>query len=185
MQRIFTGKFLSLVYIGDLDEGLIWERDKKPDLWVHYIDDIFMIWWHTPGHLDMLLQELNTRQEKIKFIAKVNTQHCNFLDLTMYKSPTFLTTGLLSTKIYYKPINTFSFLLGSSHIPKYVIRCIAISEMTRMLKNTKSTSLYRLYSNKVNNLDGGSILKTSLKSSVKQPTTGGHCPSMKQRGGHT
>ena len=57
------------IYVGDLEEAFIGERDKKPDLWVHYIDDVFMISLHTHEELDIFLQVLNMRQEKIKFTA--------------------------------------------------------------------------------------------------------------------
>ena len=140
---------LATIYIGDLEETFIEGRDIKPDLWVRYIDDVFMIWSHTRGELDTFLRELNTRRERIKFTAEVQTQSCNFLDLTIYKSPTFLSTDLLSTKIYYKPTNTFSFPLGSSYIPKYVHKSIAIGEMTRLLRATESPALYRRYQNKL------------------------------------
>ena len=35
---------LAAIYIGDIEEAFIGERIKKPDLWVRYIDDVFMIW---------------------------------------------------------------------------------------------------------------------------------------------
>ena len=140
---------LATIYVSDLEEAFIGERDRKPDLWVRYIDDVFMIWSHTREELDVFLQELNTRQERIRFTAEVQTQSCNFLDLTIYKSPNFLKTGLLSTKIYYKPTNTFSYPLGSSHIPKHVHKSIAVGEMTRLLRATESPALYDRYQKKL------------------------------------
>ena len=133
---------LATIYIADLVESFIRESNKKTDLWLHYIDDIFMICSYTPEDLDLFLQELNIRQEKIKNTAEISTQHCNFLDLTIYKSPTFLNTGLLSTKICYKPSNTFSFPLGSSHILKSILRGIAIGEMTTKWPTTRDYYLY-------------------------------------------
>ena len=140
---------LATIYVSDLEEAFIGERSEKPDLWVRYIDDVFMLWSQTREELDVFLQELNTRQEKIKFTAEVQTQSCNFLDLTIYKSPTFLKTGLLSTKIYYKPTNSFSYPLGSSHIPKHVHKSIAVGEMTRLLRATESPALYKRYQKKL------------------------------------
>ena len=52
---------LATIYIGDLEEAFIGERDKKPDLWVCYIDDIFMLWSHTRKELDAFLLEPNRR----------------------------------------------------------------------------------------------------------------------------
>ena len=74
---------------------------------------------------------------------------CNFLDLTVYKSPSFKNTGLLSTKIYYKPTNTFSFPLSTSYIPTHIHKGIAIGEMMRVICNTTSPALCEKYIRKL------------------------------------
>ena len=124
------------------------DRLLQPHMW-GYIDDVFMIWPHSISEFDSFLKELNTRQERIRFMAEINTQACNFLDLTIYKSPTFLSTRLLSTKMYYKSTNNFAFPLGSSYMPTQRHRSIAISEITRLLKNTDDPSLFWYYQNKL------------------------------------
>ena len=136
---------LATIYIGDLEEKFIQERQDKPMLWVRYIDDVFMIWTHTREKLDHFLKDLNKQKEKIKFTAEVMTQSRNFLDLTIYKSPTFLSTGFLSTKIYYKPTNTFSYPLGTSYMPRHTLKSVAVGEATRLLRNTKSPASYKHY----------------------------------------
>ena len=73
-----------LIYVDDLAEAFIKERDKKPLQWVWYIDDVFMIWSHTNGELDTFLQELNTRQEKIKFTEEVETK-ATFTRMSAYR----------------------------------------------------------------------------------------------------
>ena len=75
--------------VSDLEEAFIVERKRKPDLWVCYIDDVFMIWSHTCEELDVFLQELNTRQEKIRFTAGVQMQSCNFFRPYGIQIPTF------------------------------------------------------------------------------------------------
>ena len=96
----------------DLEESFINSRSLKPDLWVRYIDDVFMIWPHPLGEFEIFLEDLNKTRERIRFTAEVNFHSCNFLDLTIYKSPQFLDTGLWSTEIYYKTTSTFCFPLG-------------------------------------------------------------------------
>ena len=76
------------------------------------------------------------------------TQLCNFLDLTIFKSPTFLSTGKLSTTIYFKPTNTFSYPLGSSFMPKHIRKGIAMGKATRLLRNTESPALYKILQEK-------------------------------------
>ena len=108
---------LASIYIGNLEESFLDSQSKKLILWRRYIDDVFMIWPHSPEELQTFLTSLNKVQENIKFTADIASQSCNFLDLTIYKSPTFLSTGILSTKIYYKPTNSIAFALGSSNMP--------------------------------------------------------------------
>ena len=140
---------LASIYIGDLEESFLSSCKLQPTLWVRYIDDVFMVWPHALEEFDKFLKDLNSVRERIRFTAEVNTQSCNFLDLTIYKGPEFLSTGRLSTKIYYKPTNTFSFPLGSSHMPTQFHRSIAIWEMTHLLRNTDNPALYRHYQNKL------------------------------------
>ena len=100
-----------------------------------------MIWTLTREKLNHFLCDLNKQKEKIKFTAVIMTQSCNFQDLTIHKSPTLLSTGILS----YKPTNTFSYPLGSSFMPKHTLKGIAIGEATRLLRNTESPALYKYY----------------------------------------
>ena len=115
----------------------------KPDIWVQYIDDVFMVWSHPLTEFHMFLEDLNKRHNRIRFTAEISTQSCNFLDLTIYKSPTFLSTNRLSTKIVYKHASAFSFPLGSSDMPYHIHKSIAIGELTRLLRNTENLSLFR------------------------------------------
>lgn len=142
---------LATIYIGDIEEAYIQTRDKKPLLWVRYIDDIFTIWTHSLHDFEEFLEELNQVHPKIHFTAKTSSYSCDFLDLTIYKSPTFVDTGILSTKIYYKPSNTFSFPLGSSYMSHSIHKGIAIGELTRLIRNTTSPVLFEYYKRKLIN----------------------------------
>ena len=80
---------------------------------------------------------------------EVSFDSCNFLDLTIYKTQEFLSTGLLSSIIDQKPTNTISFLLGDPYMPTKIHRSIAIGEVTRLVRNTENPSIYRYYRNKL------------------------------------
>ena len=97
----------------------------------------------------MFLADLNQIQPRIRFTAEISSLSCNFLDLTIYKPPDFESTGLLATKIYYKPTNTFSFPLGTSYMPKTIHKSIAIGEMTRLLRNTSSPTIFMAHKKKL------------------------------------
>ena len=140
---------LATIYVGELEEKFLSQHPKQPTLWKRFIDDVFMVWPHTLEELHEFLRGLNGMQKKIKFTAEISTHSCDFLDLTIYKSPTFYATGKLSTKIFYKPTNSFSYPLGSSCMPTSIHKGIAIGEMTRLIRNTTSPTLRRHYSRKL------------------------------------
>ena len=140
---------LATIYIGQMEENFLSGRNFGPEIWLRYIDDIFLVWSYPLEAFHAFLTEINSIHERIKFTAEISQHTCNFLDLTIYKSPSFEKTGLLSTRIYYKPTNTFSFPLNTSYIPAHVHKGIAIGEMTRVIRNTTSPTICRKYSRKL------------------------------------
>ena len=131
--------------MGHLEETFLENRANKPELWLRYIDNIFLIWDHPLTEFHTFLTEINSLQERVRFTAEISTESCNFLDLTIYKSPSFQETGILSAKIYYKPTNTFSYPLGSSDIPTHIPKGVAIGEIMRVIRNTISPELTKEY----------------------------------------
>ena len=105
----------------------------------------FLIWAHSLEDFHAFLADLNKQRDRIRFTAEISTHSCNFLDITIHKSPSFQQTGIFSTKMYYKPTNTFSFPLGSKYMPTHIHKGIAIGEMTRVIQNITSPSLCNLY----------------------------------------
>ena len=98
------------IYIGQLEKTFLASRAIKLALWVRYINDVFAVWPHPLNEFDKFLAELNNMRDRINFTAELAHQSCNYLiTIFGYKSPSFQETGLLSTTIYYKPTNTFSF----------------------------------------------------------------------------
>ena len=90
---------LATIHIGNLEEDYIQTRQQKLLLWVRYIVDFLIIWTHSFVEFEEFLEGLNQVHPKIHFTAKISLQACDFLDLTIYKSPDFINTGILSTKI--------------------------------------------------------------------------------------
>ena len=140
---------LATIYIGQLEEDFLERTRKQAKLWVRYVDDVFMIWPYSLEDFHVFLDELNKQRDRITFKAETSTHMCNFLDITIYKSPFFHETGTLSTKIYYKPTNVLSFPLGSSYMPTHIDKGIAIREMTRIIRNTTSPSVCNIFKKKL------------------------------------
>ena len=45
----------AIIFMGDLEEKLLKDCDKKPLAWWRYIDDIFMLWQHSEKELEKFL----------------------------------------------------------------------------------------------------------------------------------
>ena len=57
--------------------------DKKPLLWLRFIDDIFMIWIHGLDELQKCIKYLNAIHPKIKFTYEHSEKSIDFLDTTV------------------------------------------------------------------------------------------------------
>ena len=134
---------LATIYIGQIEETFLSGRSLKPDIWLRYINDIFMGWAHSLSAFRTFLAEINSVQERINFTAEISQHACNFLDFTIYKLPSFEETALLSTRIYYTPTNTFSFPHNAGYILAHIHKGIAIGAMTRVIHNTTSLIVCR------------------------------------------
>ena len=59
----------AILFMGDLEEKIFKDCDKKPLTWWRYIDDIFMLWRHGEKELEKFLEFLNCYLPTIKFTA--------------------------------------------------------------------------------------------------------------------
>ena len=53
------GPALATMYIGDLEESFIESRKLKAELWVRYIDDVFLVWMHALSEFETFLEDFN------------------------------------------------------------------------------------------------------------------------------
>ena len=70
--KIWTEKYLPLI-------------KGKVDLYLRYIDDIFLIWKGTEEELKNLFNEINKKHRSIKFSQKYSRSKIEFLDVLVYK----------------------------------------------------------------------------------------------------
>ena len=82
----------AVIFMGDLEEKLFKDYDKKPLAWWRYIDDIFMLWEHGEEELEKLLEVLNCYHPAIKFTASYSREETNFLDVSVKKKNNQLIT---------------------------------------------------------------------------------------------
>lgn len=103
------------LFMGKFEETYIYPRIKKLcQLYLRYIDDIFVIWKGTKKEFQNFVKELNRCHPTIKFDFEICETEVNFLDTTVYKD----TNDKLRTKLYKKPTDRQNYLhLKSEHSP--------------------------------------------------------------------
>ena len=70
------------LFMGSLEEDFLNLEDSKPDLWLRFIDDIFLLW--TQGHDSLLfIESLNSRYP-VRFTWTIFPSHVNFLDIEIF-----------------------------------------------------------------------------------------------------
>ena len=84
--------------------------DKKPLLWLRFIDDIFMIWTHGLDELQKFITYLNSIHPKIKFTHEHSEHSIDFLDTTVKID----SARKLYTTLFEKPTDTHLYLHHTS-----------------------------------------------------------------------
>lgn len=114
-----------------------WEKealdkcDKKPLLYLRYLDDIFIIWTHTEEDFKSFFKTLNEHSESIKLKSTVSHSSIDFLDVTVFKGSRFEKDSILDTKVYFKPTDTHQLLHKLSFHPKHTFSGIVKSQFLR------------------------------------------------------
>ena len=104
--------------MGDLEEKLLKDCDKKPFAWWRYIDDIVMLWQHGEKELEKFLEFLHCYHPTIKRTSNYSREQINFLDVSARKK-----NNQLVTDLYIKPADAHQYLHASSfHVKKSIVR---------------------------------------------------------------
>ena len=116
----------AIIFLGDLEEKLLKDCDKKQLTCWQCIDDIFMLWQHGEKELKKFLEFLNSYHPTIKFITN-HLRETNFLDVSVRKKGNQLVTDL-----YIKPTDTHLFLHASSYHVYHSKKSIPSSHALRL-----------------------------------------------------
>ena len=117
----------AILFLAELEEAFLAKCKYKPEVWLRYIDDIFMIWTHGEEKLKEFLAELNSFHDTIKFTAESSKDTVNFLDVKVS-----LKNGIFSTDLYVKPTDTHQFLHPASCHPFHCKKAIPFSQALRL-----------------------------------------------------
>src|SRR5262249_37197834 len=99
--------------------------DKKPAMWLRYVDDVYCQWQHGKEALQDFLKHLNAVHPNIRFTREMEqNDHLPFLDVDIARVDDKLVTG-----VYYKPTHTGRYLDFASNHPRKtkagIVKCLA------------------------------------------------------------
>ena len=85
--------------------------EKKPKVWLRYVDDVFVIWNHGKSSLQSFLGHLNNQHRNIKFtLEEEKDRKIPFLDVLVERSQ-----SKLYTSVHRKETHTNRYINFNSH----------------------------------------------------------------------
>ena len=111
----------------DVESKFLETQSLQPLIWFRYIDDVFFIWTHGGGKLQLFLTDLNNYNPHIKFTYVFNKEHVSFLDLKVS-----VCDGKLTKDLHVKPTDRHQYLHYTSAHPNHTKRSIVYSQTLRL-----------------------------------------------------
>ena len=125
---------LATLYLAHIEEEFLRGHSQRPLVWFRYIDDIFAVWSYDRPAFDLFLADLNALRPRLRFTATISATEVVFLDLVVYKGPSFVASGRLDSRLYRKPTMHMAYVRGQSYHPPHTVRGIAIGVTLRALR---------------------------------------------------
>lgn len=131
------------IFMAYWEESALTSATKKPYAYYRFLDDIWGVWAYSKEDFVTFTDHLNTHQKSIKIKYTFDPKEVNFLDVVSYKGPTFLETGSLDFRVYFKETDTHSLLHKRSFHPKHTFKGIIKSQLLRFKRIcTQPSSFY-------------------------------------------
>ena len=92
------GRNYACTYMGEWENELLNNSEKKPIIFLRYIDDIWGIWQHGESELKKFHKKANEINENIKVELRSSTKEIEFLDLLLKIENKKLITDLFEKK---------------------------------------------------------------------------------------
>ena len=140
------------IFLALWETGALSKSPLQPDIYLRFLDDIFLVWSHSEEEFWTFFDTLNNHHPTIKLKATIHKESVDFLDVTIFKGARFSAEGQLDTKVYFKPTDTHELLHKVSYHPKHTFKGILKSQIIRFHRicNNKSdfeqacTTLFRV-----------------------------------------
>ena len=130
------------IFLSTIHHRFVQTQAKQPLLMKRYIDDIFLIWQHSQEDLLKFLTALNSSHPSLRYTWNFSSSSTDYLDITIFKGPTFPITGLLDTKTFQKPKNLYQYLHHDSCHPPSVFKALIKGECIRYIRTNSSNGHY-------------------------------------------
>ena len=125
------------ITLHDLEKTILTQAEHILTWW-RYRDDILVIYNSTLENFKKLIDTMNQMHPTLKFTFEASETSINYLDLTIFKGQRFRTSGILDTKVYTKPTETYQYLHKTSSHPPHVFNAFIYGETLRYARNTNN-----------------------------------------------
>jgi hypothetical protein len=115
------------LFMGKLEQMFLDGCEYKPDAWLRFLDDIFMLWTHSLEDLYKFIEALNAFHPNIKFTYNISESHVTFLDVDVYIDE----KNNISTHVHVKPTNIHQYVYYTSSHPMSCKNSIPFSQAKR------------------------------------------------------
>ena len=89
----------------------------KPDIWLRYVDDTFVLWPHSRSDLNSFLDHLNSLRPSIQFTMEIEDKRkLPLLDVEVTRDAE---SGIFQMAVYRKPTHTDRYLHYESYHPAH------------------------------------------------------------------
>ncbi|ONI45080.1 hypothetical protein AN641_04885 [Candidatus Epulonipiscioides gigas] len=119
------------IFMADWEDGALNKCNKKPILYLRYLDDIFGIWTYSKEEFLEFINILDTHDPSIRLKYTFEDRSINFLDTTVYKGTNFDQDSKLDIKVYFKETDTHALLFKTSFHPKHTYKGLIKSQLIR------------------------------------------------------
>jgi hypothetical protein len=122
------------IFMADWESWTLPEAPYQPLFWKRFLDDIFIIWPHSKEEFQEFITYLNQLDESVTLTAEIHETTIDFLDVTVFKGPSFAAGGPIDTKVFFKTTDTHQLLHKKSFHPEHTFASLVKSQIIRFWK---------------------------------------------------
>ena len=140
---------LANLTFAEIEQKVMQASTHKPLLMVRYLDDIMIIWPHDLESLQRFTNLFNTQVPSISLTMTAHLDHATFLDVEVSKDSGWQQTGLLDTRVHFKPQNCLALIHGLSAHQPHTFRGIVRSQFIRYARICSHPAYFNMAANKL------------------------------------